>query len=197
MASSTPGPTGALITPGPPPTPRSSGADNLWQKIGRLFKRFEEAKVDEKALVRQIIDKVFERFTSTAIGDTLGAQELYTAILLVYNDINKNFPGPHHDPPSKPEVDELLKTFDANRNGVLDRAEFTDFVQQFTTNVTKQISINVVIFALVAPGLAILTKGATERMPVVGNVVKKTPNAVYASLISALIALTAKISDKC
>lgn len=90
----------------------------------------------------------------------------------------------------------LLQTFDTNCNGVLDRTEFTAFVQQFTTNVTAQISLNIVIFALLAPGLAILTKGATEQVPVLGKVVKKTPNAVYASVITALLALAGKVGDR-
>ncbi|KAJ7569661.1 hypothetical protein O6H91_01G087700 [Diphasiastrum complanatum] len=144
--------------------------------------------------LQRIIDHAFEYFTAHNGKDYLTFQELYTAILLVYNDVNKYFPGPHYDPPTREQVQEMLKTFDTNQNGLLDRSEFNLFVKKFTANVASRISKNILIFSILAPGLAVFTKRATEKVPGVGPVVCKVPSAVYASLITTVIAVVGKVN---
>ncbi|EFJ27075.1 hypothetical protein SELMODRAFT_172574 [Selaginella moellendorffii] len=145
--------------------------------------------------VQGIIDRVFDHFTAHNGNDFISFQELYTAILLVYNDINKHFPGPHYDPPAREEVQEMLDLYDTNRNGVLDRKEFMGFVEKFTGNLAMRLSKNILIFSIAAPCLALLTKSATERVPGVGPVVKKIPSALYASLITTAVAVVSKVND--
>ncbi|KAL2631237.1 hypothetical protein R1flu_015923 [Riccia fluitans] len=138
--------------------------------------------------IRLIIDKVFDHFTAHSGSEKLTFHELYTAILLVYNDINKKIPGPHHDPPSREEVRKILETFDTNQNGVLDRNEFAAFLEKFTSDLYVGLSKNVLIFAIGAPLLAMVAKRATEQVPTVGPVVKRVPNFIYASLITTAVA---------
>ncbi|BBN07881.1 hypothetical protein MPTK1_4g06990 [Marchantia polymorpha subsp. ruderalis] len=147
-----------------------------------------QSKEQKHVHVKAIIDRVFDHFCAHSGTDTLTFHELYTAILLVYNDINKKIPGPHHDPPAREEVQEILKTFDTNQNGVLDREEFAAFLEKFTSDLYVGISKNVLIFSIGAPVLAMVAKRATEQLPTVGPVVKRVPNFVYATLITTAVA---------
>ncbi|KAL5675090.1 hypothetical protein ACJX0J_011221, partial [Zea mays] len=62
--------------------------------------------------VRKITDKVFDRLTEDAQKrdkEALRFEEVYIAVLCVYNDINKYLPGPHHDPPSKEKLRAMME----------------------------------------------------------------------------------------
>ncbi|MEI4872899.1 hypothetical protein Q8G47_29690, partial [Klebsiella pneumoniae] len=61
-------------------------------------------------------------------------EDLYIAVLLVYNDINKRLPGPHFDPPSKEQVRSLMLDCDINLDGELNRDEFVKFIKHLTAN---------------------------------------------------------------
>uniref|UniRef100_A0A7N2LI80 Uncharacterized protein n=1 Tax=Quercus lobata TaxID=97700 RepID=A0A7N2LI80_QUELO len=75
----------------------------MGQVLGRL-----QGKQWRQKQVRKISDKVFDRIKSQSGTVSLTFEDLYIAILLVYNDINKNLPGPHFDPPSKERVKEMI-----------------------------------------------------------------------------------------
>lgn len=47
----------------------------------------------------------------------------------------------------------------------------------------------------VAPTVALLTKRTTEGVPVVGKVVQKVPNSVYASLVTLAIVIFQNAAD--
>eukprot|EP00249_Psilotum_nudum_P004845 c18332_g1_i1 orf=266-754(+) len=155
-----------------------------------------ESKESRHKHIRKIVDRVFNYFAGDSGNNYITFQELYTAVLLVYNDINKHLPGPHYDPPTREEVHDMLKTFDANQNGVLDREEFASFIESFTSKVAKRVSQNFLIFTVAAPALALLTKRATENTPGVGKVVRKIPNAVFASVVTAFVLLLENLNDK-
>eukprot|EP00250_Pteridium_aquilinum_P022606 c25452_g1_i1 orf=79-567(+) len=146
--------------------------------------------------IRPIIDRVFNHYSGHSGRDELTFQELYTAVLLVYNDINKHFPGPHYDPPSREEVQEMLKTFDTNKDEVLDREEFAAFIHKFTSNLATRVGRNMLIFVVAAPALAFATKRATENLPHVGKFVRKIPNAIYASVVTAVVLLIERTNQK-
>ncbi|GFZ02716.1 calcium-binding EF hand family protein [Actinidia rufa] len=55
--------------------------------------------------LRKITDNVFDHFKNDSGRATLSFEELYIAVLLVYNDINKRLPGPHFDPPQKSKLE--------------------------------------------------------------------------------------------
>lgn len=146
--------------------------------------------------LRRITDRVYDYFSDHAETDRLSFQELYTAVLLVYNDINKHFPGPHYDPPTKEQVWEMLKTFDTNKDGFLDKEEFSKFIGKFTSEIAENVGRTILIFSIAAPALAFATKRATENVPHVGKIVRRVPNAVYASVVTAAILLMERASRK-
>eukprot|EP01018_Ginkgo_biloba_P007624 Gb_19501 [translate_table: standard] len=166
--------------------------------MGQVWDRIQDTvqgKEVRQRQLRKITDRIFDRFTAHSGKQYLTLDELYIAILLVFNDINKIMPGPHTDPPSKEEVQEMMQIFDRNLDGELSRDEFAEFVKKFTSKVVTRVSKNVVIAVVAAPILALMTKRATERAPRVGKVVQKIPNTVYASIITAAVVFIHKISE--
>lgn len=138
--------------------------------------------------VKTIVERVWNRFCSTSEGyERLDAQDLYCAILLVYNDINKKVPGPYNDPPSKEEVQEILRINDKNEDGYLDRTEFTAFIDTFLKDVSAQVTTNVLIFSFVVPTIVSLSRPKVEQLPRVGPIVKKAPPPLYSAILTTLI----------
>lgn len=137
--------------------------------------------------IRKITDKVYERVKCDTGRATLLFEELYIAVLLVYNDINKHLPGPHFDPPSKDKVRAMMQECDINLDGELDHEEFVKFVEALTVDAVTVVTQGLIISLVVAPTVALTTKRATEGVPGVGKVVQKLPNQVYASLVTLAI----------
>lgn len=147
--------------------------------------------------IRKITDKVFDHFKNEQGRVNLTFEDLYIAVLLVFNDINKRLPGPHFDPPSKDQVRALMQECDINLDGELDREEFVKFVRQLTKDTFITVSQGLIITLAVAPTVALLTKRTTEGVPGVGKVVQKLPNSVYASLVTLAVVLFQKaVEDK-
>ncbi|KAL5134258.1 hypothetical protein HKD37_03G007455 [Glycine soja] len=136
-----------------------------------------------KRQIRKITDRVFDRVKNPA-QNNLRFGDLYIAILLVYNDINKYIPGPHFDPPSKDKVREVKQSCDINLDGDIDRDEFYDFILIMTADTFTIVSQKLILTLVVAPTVAVATKKATEGVPGVGRLVQKIPNSVYASLVT-------------
>ncbi|XP_047154911.1 uncharacterized protein LOC124826190 [Vigna umbellata] len=145
---------------------------------------FYTGKEWRKRQIRKITDRVFEKVQNQKESDKLSFEDLYIAVLLVYNDINKYIPGPHFDPPSKARVKEVKEKCDINLDGDIDREEFFDFILQMTADTFTVVSQKLIVTMVVAPTVAVATKRATEGVPYVGKVVKKIPNSVYASLVT-------------
>ncbi|XP_077234811.1 calcium-binding EF hand family protein isoform X2 [Tasmannia lanceolata] len=137
----------------------------------------------EKQL-RKITDRVFDHLKDDSGKDHLVFEDLYIAVLFVYNDINKHLPGPHIDPPSKISVKAMMETYDSDLNGQLNREEFAEFIQKLTGDTLCVVSRNLIIAMIVAPAVAVLTKRATEGVPGVGKVVQRIPNSIFASLVA-------------
>ncbi|KAL9691302.1 hypothetical protein QQ045_011723 [Rhodiola kirilowii] len=102
--------------------------------MGQLMDKFHGSQWRDKQ-IRKITDKVYDRFKQqqTGSGD-LTFEDIYIAVLLVYNDMNKYLPGPHFDPPSRAEVKATMEEFDINLDGELNHEEFVKFIQQLTTD---------------------------------------------------------------
>ncbi|ERN15674.1 hypothetical protein AMTRI_Chr03g144640 [Amborella trichopoda] len=166
----------------------------MGQVLATVQDKFQGKQWRQRQL-RKITDKVFDHFKADTGKEHLVFEDLYIAILLVYNDINKHIPGPHNDPPSKAEAKVMMETFDFNQDGVLDREEFYDFIQKLTSDTLTLVSRNLIIALVVAPAMALMTKRATEGVPGVGKVVQKMPNAIYASLITLGVVLVQNMSD--
>ncbi|GAV78157.1 hypothetical protein CFOL_v3_21625 [Cephalotus follicularis] len=154
--------------------------------MGQLLDKFHGKQWREKQ-IRKITDKVYDRIKNQSGRANLTFEDLYIAVLLVYNDINKHLPGPHFDPPSKDQVRAMMQTCDLNLDGELDHEEFVRFIQQLTADTIIIVSQGLIITLAVAPAVAMATKRATEGVPGVGKVVKKLPNSVYASLVTLAV----------
>ncbi|KAK7350535.1 hypothetical protein VNO77_09265 [Canavalia gladiata] len=151
--------------------------------MGQIFDKLD-GKEWRKMQIRKITDRVFDKVKNQLQTDYLSFEDLYIAVLLVYNDINKYIPGPHFDPPSKDKVREVIKECDLNLDGEIDRDEFFRFIQIMTADTLTVVSQKLIITLIVAPTVAVATKRATEGVPGVGKVVQKIPNSVYASLVT-------------
>ncbi|KAL6493923.1 hypothetical protein OROGR_031832 [Orobanche gracilis] len=134
-----------------------------------------------------ITDRVFDRVKNDTGRGNLTFEELYIAILLVYNDLNKRLPGPHFDPPTKEQLKNLMQEFDINLDGELNREEFAKFVRRITKDTFISVSQGLIVTLAVAPAVALLTKRTSENVPGVGKLVQKIPNSVYASLVTLVI----------
>ncbi|XP_052171185.1 uncharacterized protein LOC127787262 [Diospyros lotus] len=139
-----------------------------------------------------ITDNFFDRFKNDSGRANLTFEDLYIAVLLVYNDINKHLPGPHFDPPSKEKVRAMIQDCDINLDGELNREEFVGFIHQLTADTFTLVSQGLITTLAVAPTVAILTKKATEGLPGVGVVVQRLPTSVYASLVTLAVMLYQK-----
>eukprot|EP00294_Goniomonas_avonlea_P004034 CAMPEP_0114549744 /NCGR_PEP_ID=MMETSP0114-20121206/5688_1 /TAXON_ID=31324 /ORGANISM="Goniomonas sp, Strain m" /LENGTH=267 /DNA_ID=CAMNT_0001734441 /DNA_START=202 /DNA_END=1005 /DNA_ORIENTATION=- len=87
---------------------------------GGLFVK-SKLKTPEQYL-DEIVEYVFDQCDVDNSG-SISHAELYVGVLLVYNEINRRFPG-YHDPPTSEEVMEALMKYDMDGNGTLDRHEF-------------------------------------------------------------------------
>ncbi|KAL9245194.1 hypothetical protein vseg_018872 [Gypsophila vaccaria] len=163
--------------------------------MGQILDKFQGKEWRQKQ-IRKITDKVYQRVSDQTGRTSLSFEELYIAVLLVYNDINKYLPGPHFDPPSKDTIKTLMQDCDSNLDGELDHEEFVKFVKELTKDTFNTVSQGLIISLLVAPTVAIATKRATEGVPGVGKVVQKLPNSIYASLVTlAVVALQSGYQD--
>ncbi|CAL0324371.1 unnamed protein product [Lupinus luteus] len=134
--------------------------------------------------IRKITDQVYDHVKNQSRTANLTFEDLYIAVLLVFNDINKHLPGPHFDPPSKDRVREIIKSCDINIDGEIDREEFYSFIQQMTTETFSYVSQKLILTLIVAPTVAVATKRATEGVPGFGRVVQRLPNSIYASIVT-------------
>ncbi|RAL37844.1 unnamed protein product [Cuscuta campestris] len=162
--------------------------------MGQILAKYQGKGWRERQ-TRRITDKVFDRFKNDLDRVTLTFEDLYIAVLLIFNELNKCLPGPHLDPPSKEQVRALMKKYDFNLDGELNREEFNKFILELTKDTFFTISQKMITTLAVAPTVALLTKRTTEGVPVVGKVVQKLPNSVYASLVTLAIVLFQKATE--
>jgi len=154
--------------------------------MGQILDKIQGKEWRQKQ-IRKITDKVFKRVSDQTGSVSLSFEELYIAVLIVYNDINKYLPGPHFDPPPKDKVRTLMQECDINLDGQLDHEEFVKFIKELTKDTFNSVSQGLIISLVVAPSVAIATKRATEGVPGVGKVIQKMPVSIYASLVTLAV----------
>nr|XP_043625230.1 uncharacterized protein LOC122596676 [Erigeron canadensis] len=162
--------------------------------MGQILEKLNGKQWREKQ-IRKISDKVFEYYKNGSGKANMTFEDLYIAVLLVYNDINKRLPGPHFDPPKKEEIRELMKECDLNLDGELNHEEFEEFMKILTADTFVYVTQGLLITLAIAPTVAIATKRTTEGVPGVGKVVQKIPTSVYASLITLVVMMIQKTSE--
>ncbi|KAI3418629.1 EF-hand domain-containing protein [Psidium guajava] len=159
--------------------------------MGQIFDKFQ-GKEWRRKQIRKITDKVFDRVTNDAERANLTFEDLYIAVLLVYNDMNKHLPGPHFDPPSKDTVRIMIQESDVNLDGRINREEFVSFIERLTSDTFIVVGQGLIITLVVAPTIAMATKRTTGGVPGIGKLVQKLPNSVYASLVTVAVVLFQK-----
>ncbi|XP_078438525.1 uncharacterized protein LOC144708944 [Wolffia australiana] len=162
----------------------------MGQVLGTAQDKFREkfnGKEWREEQIRKISDKVFDRLREESGRDRLTFEDVYIAILTVFNDMNKRLPGPHYDPPSKATVMALMKEHDVNLDGLLNREEFAAFIRKLTADTLTTVGQNLIVALLIAPAVALITKRATEGVPGVGTVVQRIPNSIYASAVALAV----------
>ncbi|URD89614.1 EF hand family protein [Musa troglodytarum] len=170
----------------------------MGQILAAVQEKFHGKQWKERQ-IRKITDRVFDhiRDESSDSRDGLTFEDVYIAVLCVYNDINKHLPGPHHDPPTKDKLRSLMKEYDVNLDGLLNREEFAEFIRKLTAETLTAISQSLIIALILAPTIALMTKRATEGVPGVGKMVQKLPNSIYASIITLGVLLAQKSTEGC
>ncbi|KAK4269954.1 hypothetical protein QN277_023046 [Acacia crassicarpa] len=158
--------------------------------MGQVLDRFQDKKWRESKM-RKITDKAFEGLQSKEETAPLRIEDLYIAVLLVYNDINKHLPGPHFDPPSRDRVEQVMKECDVNPDGKIDREEFHEFIKKMTEDTFTRISQGLIVTLIVTPMVALATMRALEGLPgSIGKIAQKVPKSLYVSLVTlAIVAL--------
>ncbi|KAJ4759031.1 Calcium-binding EF hand family protein [Rhynchospora pubera] len=171
----------------------------MGQILGAIQDKFQGRQWRERQ-VRKITDKVYDRFKDApgkSTDEGLTFEDVYIAVLEIYNDINKYLPGPHHDPPSKEKLQLMIDEYDFDLNNRLDREEFAEFIRKLTADSLSNISLKLAISFVAAPLIALMTKRATERVPGLGPVVQRLPNSIYASIIAVGVVLAQRSGDDC
>ncbi|XP_057861492.1 uncharacterized protein LOC131069963 [Cryptomeria japonica] len=174
----------------------------MGQAWGNLQSTFKSKIPEEK--VRAIIDHIFDRAIKDAKDrakskdpsspqiekNTLTFDEMHSAIVQVFQELNKNIPGAKYAPPTKDQVAEMLKNFDTNEDKQIDREEFSKFVQKFTVDLVRIYAKELLIMTVAIPAAALVTKRATRGVPFLGNLVAKIPTTVFvAGVTSAAVVL--------
>ncbi|KAL1802050.1 hypothetical protein ACET3Z_030697 [Daucus carota] len=159
--------------------------------MGQILDKFKGKEWRQKQ-VKKISDKFFDCLETETGKPSPTFEDLYIAVLLTFNELNKRLPGPHVDPPTKERVRDLMRECDMNLDQELDREEFEKFMTQLTAETVVIVSQGLIISLAVAPAMALLTKRATEGLPHVGKVVRKIPSSVYASLVTLAVVMFQK-----
>ena len=90
----------------------------------------------------------------------LNPSELYATVLLLYLKLNKVVKV---DEPSRADVQKLFVEFDGNKNGHLDKAEFTGLAAILLGNLGARISAQVFITLVLCPAGALTIVSAASR----------------------------------
>ena len=101
----------------------------------------------------------FDRMDADGSG-RLNPSELYATILLLYLKLNKVVKV---DEPSRADVQKLFVEFDANRNGHLDKAEFTGLAAVLLGNLGARVFAQVFITLVLCPAGALRIVAAASR----------------------------------
>ncbi|KAL2319380.1 hypothetical protein Fmac_028349 [Flemingia macrophylla] len=151
--------------------------------MGKVFYKLLGKEWSEKH-IRKITDHVFDMVKNQAETVNLTFEDLYIAVLLVYNGINKYIPGRHFDPPSKRRVKEVMKECDINKDNQIDHDEFFNFIQKMAPETFYVVHKKIITTLVVAPTVATTTKKAAEGVPGIGKLVQRLPNLVYTALMT-------------
>eukprot|EP00475_Leptophrys_vorax_P032327 TRINITY_DN4976_c0_g2_i1.p1 TRINITY_DN4976_c0_g2~~TRINITY_DN4976_c0_g2_i1.p1 ORF type:complete len:178 (-),score=24.04 TRINITY_DN4976_c0_g2_i1:2-472(-) len=148
-----------------------------------------------ESVITRAVDKAFhevaeiDRTPGYDGRQVINTTELYAGVLLVYNYVNKLSPGSHLDPPKKDKVFSMLKEFDYNSDGVLDRFEFEQFVHKFSKHLARRVVVNSIVVCSVVPALVFLTKASLKEFDSTKKIGKHLPGSVLACVFTTAFKL--------
>ncbi|KAG9452849.1 hypothetical protein H6P81_005753 [Aristolochia fimbriata] len=147
-------------------------------------------RVQGKKNLHKICDKVFNQYVDQTRQAGLELKDLHVATLLVYNAVNKHFPGPHKEPPSPEEVRDLVEIHRSEQKERIDRDEFYEVMLKWVSKDLRKYAANKFILALLAaPAMAELTKIGGRKVPPVGRFVEKVPTSIFVSSFALALVL--------
>ncbi|XP_058103838.1 uncharacterized protein LOC131247901 isoform X2 [Magnolia sinica] len=157
----------------------------MGQKLGSFWGRAEG-----KQHVRKICDKIFDQCIEGNESGLLGFNDLHCATLLVYNEINKSFPGPHKEPPSAEIVRNMVELLGAQKLEGLDRERFYLLILDWIYKELRLFAVNKFFLALLAaPAMAEATKNSGKKVPWVEKVIEKIPTPIFISAYTVALVL--------
>ncbi|PKU62498.1 uncharacterized protein LOC110106518 [Dendrobium catenatum] len=96
----------------------------MGQVLASIQDKFHGKQWKERQ-IRKISDKVFDRIKDDLGERNLAFEDLYIAVLIIYNDINKHLPGPHNDPPSKEKLKYIMQVWIRVNEGFICSVSFS------------------------------------------------------------------------
>ena len=102
--------------------------------------------------LKRFIDGVFEKADINNDG-TINSQEAYDLVLFIYIQVNQQAPIP---PPTRDEINDIIKSTDMDRNGRIQRDEFKNLVFTILSRASTRLVAYKFLSLLIAPILATL-----------------------------------------
>eukprot|EP00899_Mesostigma_viride_P027412 jgi/Mesvir1/7856/Mv11790-RA.1 len=141
-------------------------------------------KLSESQFTRMTSDVFFKKVDKDG-NNTIDVHEMYDAVLMVYNELNKRLTHAPQMPPSRAAVEEMMKKCDIDQNGKLDRREFQAFIRHFVNDFFARITRSVIIWGISTPAVAIAVKKAAEQVPALKPVFEKIPISLLGPIAAA------------
>lgn len=135
----------------------------------------------------KIARAVFKKVDRNKNG-TIEEIEVEVAVLYLYNVINKRLPG-WQDPPAREQIQEALKAFDTDHNGVLDQDEFVKFAKSLCKNgpdtFFSRVGRNALVTTAILPAVATAARSAANATGM--ESINKLPMVVFAPLLGNVL----------
>ncbi|XP_057861490.2 uncharacterized protein LOC131069962 [Cryptomeria japonica] len=164
----------------------------MGQALANLQRAFESKIPEEK--VRAITDRIFDRVIDDAKKkakdsssqqiekSTLTFDGMHSAIVQVFQELNNSIPGFNHNPSTKEQVEEMLKSFDLSQGSEINQEEFSKLVQKFTADLVY-IDVNeLLIMSVTVPATAIMIKWGS-------NFIAKVPTTLFVTAVTVAAVL--------
>lgn len=104
-----------------------------------------------KKIQYRFIDRIYDQVSTLDGREGVEAPELYVAVLILYNNVNKFTPGSWMNPPKKRDILRQMEAFDYDKDRVLNRDEFRAFCNVFFPDLTKKWARNFIIGVFIIP----------------------------------------------
>ena len=185
---------------------RSTTKRSVGHFQAHVFDTFASSRMYEDA-----VNKTFEEIDFDGSG-SIDETEGYVGVLLIFDRINKRLPT-HETPPSRRVVEKIMRAFDADGSGKLDRSEFMALAKAMfdpseggsASGIVPRIIQNIIWSTVVLPLSAYVIRSAIVVAcdTVLGGQARwassfiqtYVPIAVIAPIISVIVTMAAKTEE--